>query len=67
MGNEINGKDRELFENGNLKQKINRKFEIYYNDGKLKLEKEYKNGKLWNMKEYNRNNKIINELNEEKG
>ena len=32
----------------------------YYND--IKIEKEYRNGKLWNVKEYDKNSNIINEI-----
>ena len=35
--------------------------------GKIKSEKEYLNRKLWNMKQYDKNNNLINEIKEGKG
>ena len=37
----------------------------YYDD--IKIEKEYRNGKLWNVKEYDKNSNIINEIKEGSG
>ena len=42
-------------------------FKKYYSDGKLLSEGEYLNGKKWNIKEYDKNGNIINELKNGKG
>ena len=39
----------------------------YYEDGKIKSEREYIKDKLWNLKEYDINNNMINELKDGKG
>jgi len=58
-------KEIKYYYKGNLKSEqvyLNGKGKVYYINGKLKMEKEYQNGNLWNVKEYDENNNIINEL-----
>ena len=74
----INGTIRKMkhyYNNGKLKYeeehlnegiKIN-KIKEYYKNGQLKSDTEYLNEIKWNLREYDQNNNIINELKEGKG
>ena len=74
LNNRRNGKGKEYDYNGELKYegeylngKRNGKGKEVFVNGQLKAEYEYINGKIFNMKEYDKNNNIINEINEGKG
>ena len=69
-----NGKGKEYYDNGILKYEgeyihglRNGKGKRYHTNGKIHYEAEYLFGKVWNIKEYDINNNIINELKEGKG
>ena len=51
-----------IFLNGKINQ-----FKIYYENGEIKFEGEYKNEKIWNSKEYDTNKNIIFQLKNGKG
>ena len=74
LNNKRNGKGKEYYDNGVLKfegeylnGKRNGKGKEYYHDGNLKFEVEYINGKIWNIKEYDEDKNIKNELHAGKG
>ena len=69
-----NGKGKEYnwfgelkFESEYLNGRRNGKNELYYHDGKIFCEGEYLNNKMWNLKQYDRNGNLINELINGKG
>ena len=70
-----NGKWKELYFEGRLTfegkylngKKVKGKSKEYNLDGELVYEIDYINGKVWEFKQYNNNNNIINELHEGKG
>ena len=64
---EYDDKERLIFEGEYLKGKRNGKGKVFYSNGQLRFEGEYLNGKFWNIKEYDSNNKIINEIKNGKG
>ena len=67
IGKEYNNKGKLIYEGGYLNGKRNGKGKVYYNDGKILYEGEFLNNKKWNIKEYDKNGNIINELINGKG
>ena len=67
IGKEYNDKGKVLYEGEYLNGKRNGKGKVYYSDGKLLYEGEFLNNKKWNIKEYDKNGNIINELKNGKG
>ena len=67
IGKEYNDDGKVLYEGEYLNGKRNGKGKIYYTDGKLLFEGEFLNNKKWNIKEYDKNGNIINELKNGKG
>ena len=68
-GDYLNGIGKEYYNNGKLlyegeylNGKRNGKGKVYYSDGKLLYEGEFLNNKKWNIKEYDKNGNIINEI-----
>ena len=64
---EYNNKGKLIFEGEYLNGERNGKWKEYDYSGNVIMEREYLNGKLWNLKEYDKNNILINEINEGKG
>jgi len=69
-----NGKGKEFYNNGKLlfegeyiNELRNGKGKEYDKDGKIIIDGEYSNGCGWNVKEYDKNNNIINVIKEGKG
>ena len=74
LNGKINGKVKKyynnnklLFEGEYLNGKINGKSKVYYNNGKLLYITDNLNGKIIEIKEYNKEGNIINELKDGKG
>jgi len=62
IGKEYYNKGKLLYEGEYLNGKRNGKGKVYYSDGKLLYEGEFLNNKKWNIKEYDKNGNIINEI-----
>ena len=67
IGKEYDSRGDLLFEGQYLNGKRNGIGKVYYSDGKLLYEGEFLKGKKWNIKEYDKNGNIINELINGKG
>ena len=66
-GKEFGNEGRVIFEGEYLNGKRHGKGKEFYNDGKLLSEGEFLDGKDWNIKQYDKNGNVINELKEGKG
>jgi len=62
IGKEYYSDGKLLYEGEYLNGKRNGKGKVYYSDGKLLYEGEFLNNKKWNIKEYDKNGNIINEI-----